>query len=218
RRRVQKDPAAFLQMCRQLRCAPNIWALHDWSNWLTPAGRGGRRYDTAFYLCCLRGRPHTAQDEREVTGFRWSSPSEAIECFKSQEMWFAPPQFYELCRLCNFSSLDALHRFGSDRALEGCERWMPVMLTASNGHIQLLPGDELYPEDPDYTGEKKMIWSTDKKVDDLMKEGSRLHRIVIKDLNSLAIYVNIQPKYKHINPILMDSSLLGNNEDGNSRL
>jgi len=71
---------------------------------------------------------------------QWSSPPEAIERFKSQEIWLAPPQFYELCRLCNFSSLNDLHKFSSDRALEGCERWLPVTLTAADGFIQLLPG------------------------------------------------------------------------------
>ncbi|XP_009273545.1 PREDICTED: nucleoside diphosphate-linked moiety X motif 19, partial [Aptenodytes forsteri] len=167
---------------------------------------GGGRYDTAFYLCCLEKRPpHTSQDDQEVTAFLWSSPPEAIERFKSQEIWFAPPQFYELCRLCNFSSLHELHKFSSDRALEGCERWMPVMLTASDGYIQLLPGDELYPEDPDYTGEKKIIMSTDKKVEDLIKEGSEFHRIVIKNMNNLAVYVNIQAKYKHRNPLTINS-------------
>ncbi|KAM6058158.1 acyl-coenzyme A diphosphatase NUDT19 [Chlamydotis macqueenii] len=218
RRRVQEDPACFLQLCRHLRCVPNIWALHEWSNWLTPVSRtggGGRRYDTAFYLCCLEKQPpRTSQDDREVTAFLWASPPKAIEHFKSQEIWFAPPQFYELCRLCNFSSLRELHKFSSDRALEGCERWLPVTLTASDGYMQLLPGDELYPEDPDYTGEKKIIMSTDKKVEDLMKEGSMFHRIVIKNLNSFAVYVNIEAKYKHMNPLMINSD----GSDYNSRL
>ncbi|NXB03007.1 NUD19 protein, partial [Cnemophilus loriae] len=146
--------------------------------------------------------------------FQWSSPLEAIERLKSQEIWFPPPQFYEFCRLCNFSSLEELQKFSSARALEGCERWMPVMLSAPDGFIQLLPGDELYPEDPDYTGEKKIIMSTDKKVEDLMKEGRIFHRIVIKNINNLAVYVNIQAKYKHINPLMMKCD----NSDYNSRL
>ncbi|XP_030313378.1 nucleoside diphosphate-linked moiety X motif 19 isoform X2 [Calypte anna] len=73
RRRVQEEPGSFLQLCRHLGCVPNIWALQEWSNWLTPvdrAGRGGRRYDTAFYLCCLEKRPpRTSQDDQEVTAF-----------------------------------------------------------------------------------------------------------------------------------------------------
>ncbi|KFV69071.1 hypothetical protein N307_14949, partial [Dryobates pubescens] len=145
---------------------------------------------------------------------QWSSPAEAIECFKSQEIWIAPPQFYELCRLCNFSSLSQLHKFSSQRALEGCERWMPVILNAADGYIQLLPGDELYPENPDYTGEKKILMSTDKKIEDLMKEGSVFHRIVIKKPNNLAVHVNIQAKHKHLNPLMINSDCL----DGNSRL
>uniref|UniRef100_A0A8C6ZQ93 Acyl-coenzyme A diphosphatase NUDT19 n=1 Tax=Nothoprocta perdicaria TaxID=30464 RepID=A0A8C6ZQ93_NOTPE len=219
RRRVQHDASCFPRLCRHLGCAPDIWALREWSNWLTPAGgagRGGRRYDTAFYVCCVERRPaRAAHDGREVTGAQvWLSPAEAVERFKSQEIWLAPPQFYELCRLGNFSSLQELNKFSSERALEGCERWMPVILTASDGYMQLLPGDELYPEDPDHTGEKKITLSTDKKIEDLMKEGSIFHRIVIKNTHDLAVYVNIQAKYKHKNPVVLNS----NNSDFNSRL
>ncbi|NXG21057.1 NUD19 protein, partial [Grallaria varia] len=145
---------------------------------------------------------------------QWSSPAEAIERFKSQEIWFPPPQFYEFCRLCNFPSLGHLDKFSSARALEGCERWMPVMLAASDGYIQLLPGDELYPEEPDYTGEKKIILSTDKKVEDLMKEGITFHRIVIKNIHNLAVYVNIPAKYKHMNPLMINCD----SSDYNSKL
>ncbi|NXC45770.1 NUD19 protein, partial [Penelope pileata] len=145
---------------------------------------------------------------------QWSSPPEAIELLESQEIWLAPPQFYELCRLCNFSSLRELHKFSSDRALEGCECWMPVILTASDGYIQLLPGDELYPEDPDYTGEKKITMSTEKTVEDLMREGTIFHRIVTKNINSLAVYVNIPATYKHVNPLMINTD----RSDYNSKL
>lgn len=78
----------------------------------------------------------------------------------------------------------------------------------------LLTGDELYPEDPDYTGEMNTVMSTDKTVEDLMKEGSTFHRIVIKNINSLALYVNIQAKYKHMNPLMINTDC----SDYNSRL
>ncbi|XP_048371951.1 acyl-coenzyme A diphosphatase NUDT19 [Sphaerodactylus townsendi] len=218
RRRVQRQPGAFLQLCRHLRCVPNIWALHEWSNWLTPAGRGGRRFDTAFYLCCLgQSPPPASHDQAEVTACKWTKPSEAIELFKSQDIWIPPPQFYELCRLCNFPSLRDLHRFGFERAVEGCERWMPVLLIASDGFMQILPGDELYPEDPDFTGERKLTLSTNKKTEDVLKEAIRLHRVVIQDLNKIAIHVNIPSKYKHINPLPLDSKM-GNSTDCSSKL
>ncbi|XP_015270307.1 PREDICTED: nucleoside diphosphate-linked moiety X motif 19 [Gekko japonicus] len=217
RLRVQRQPACFLQLCRHLRCVPNIWALHEWSNWLTPVGRG-RRYDTAFYLCCLgQGPPPASHDQVEVTACQWTEPPEAIELVKSQDIWIPPPQFYELCRLCNFPSLHDLHRFGFERAAEGCERWMCVLLTASDGYMQLLPGDELYPEDPDFTGERKPALSTNKKIEDVLKEATRLHRIVIRDLNNVTVHVNIPPKYKHINPLPLNSKM-GNTSNCGSRL
>ncbi|XP_060110107.1 acyl-coenzyme A diphosphatase NUDT19 [Heteronotia binoei] len=217
RRRVQRQPACFLQLCRHLRCVPNIWALHEWSNWLTPVGRG-RRYDTAFYLCCLgQGPPTASHDQVEVTACQWTKPPEVLELVKSQDIWIPPPQFYELCRLCNFPSLHDLHRFGFERAAEGCERWMSVLLIASDGHMQLLPGDELYPEDPDFTGERKPALTTNKKIEDILKEASRVHRIVIRNLNDVAVHVNVPPKYKHINPLPLDSKM-GNTTDCNSKL
>nr|XP_060644003.1 acyl-coenzyme A diphosphatase NUDT19 [Anolis sagrei ordinatus] len=226
RRKVQRQPGLFLALCRRLGLVPNIWALREWSNWLTPralAGKGGRRYDTAFFLCCLAHAPpphppHGAHEQDgEVTACQWSSPLEAFELFKSQDIWIAPPQFYELCRLCNFSTLHDLHTFGSERALEGCERWMPVVLVASDGQIHILPGDELYPEDPDLTGERKPTLTSNKKIEELMKGVKKLHRMVLRGPHNISVYANIQQKYKHINPQHMDSKN-GNSADCNSRL
>ncbi len=68
---VNQDPFNFIRMCRELEVLPNIWALHEWSNWLTPTGRNGeRRYDTAFFICCLQETPHTLQDEKEIVHFQ----------------------------------------------------------------------------------------------------------------------------------------------------
>ncbi|XP_058011331.1 acyl-coenzyme A diphosphatase NUDT19 [Ahaetulla prasina] len=212
RRRVQSDPGSFLQLCRRLGCAPHLRALHEWGNWLTPVEPGrptARRYDTAFYLCCCLGQepPAVSHDRQEVAGCRWSTPLEAIELYNSGEIWIAPPQLYELCRLCHFSSLRDLERFSSERALEGCERWMAVLLTASDGYIQLLPGDDLYPKDPDFTGERKAVLTTNKNIEELMKEGRNLHRVVTRSFNNVTIHVNIESKYKHINPVRLDSKM-----------
>uniref|UniRef100_A0A8C5S2X7 Acyl-coenzyme A diphosphatase NUDT19 n=1 Tax=Laticauda laticaudata TaxID=8630 RepID=A0A8C5S2X7_LATLA len=212
RRRVQGDPGSFLQLCRRLGCAPHVRALHEWGNWLTPvwrSGPAGRRYDTAFYLCCCFGQepPAASHDGQEVAACRWSTPLEAVELFNSGEIWIAPPQLYELCRLCHFSSLHDLERFSSERALEGCERWMSVTLMASDGHMQLLPGDDLYPNDPDFTGERKPVLTTNKNIEELMKEARNHHRIVIRSRNNITIHMNIESKYKHINPVRLDSKM-----------
>ncbi|KAM3828638.1 acyl-coenzyme A diphosphatase NUDT19 [Vipera latastei] len=212
RRRVQGDPGSFLELCRHLGCAPHLRALHEWGNWLTPVGRagpGGRRYDTAFYLCCCLGQepPAASHDRQEVADCRWSTPLEAVELFNSGDIWVAPPQLYELCRLCHFSSLHNLERFSSERALEGCERWMSVHLVASDGLMHLLPGDDLYPKDPDFTGERKPVLTTNKNIEELMKEVKNLHRIVIRSLNNVTVHMNIESKYKHINPVTVASKM-----------
>jgi nucleoside diphosphate-linked moiety X motif protein 19 len=70
---VNENPSNFIRMCKELECLPNIWALHEWGNWLTPTGVYGkqRRYDTAFYMCCLQETPpHTLQDEKEIVHFK----------------------------------------------------------------------------------------------------------------------------------------------------
>ncbi|XP_011850672.1 PREDICTED: nucleoside diphosphate-linked moiety X motif 19, mitochondrial, partial [Mandrillus leucophaeus] len=146
-------------------------ALHNWSAWLTPFSRSAtRRFDTAFFLCCLREPPPVYPDLAEVVGYQWSSPSETTESFLSKEIWLAPPQFYEVRRLANFASFSDLHKFCLGRALEGLERWLPIVLLTADGMVHLLPGDELYLEDSDFL---ENLMSTEKKTEEIMKEGKQ---------------------------------------------
>lgn len=70
RSRVRNDPRCFVQLCAHLDCTPDIWALHDWSGWLTPYGRSSRRFDTTFLLCCLRETPRVDIDLAEVVDYK----------------------------------------------------------------------------------------------------------------------------------------------------
>ncbi|XP_074067577.1 LOW QUALITY PROTEIN: acyl-coenzyme A diphosphatase NUDT19 [Macrotis lagotis] len=198
RARVQRDPGQFLQLCRHLGCAPNIWALQEWSNWLTPFVRkGGRRFDTRFYICCLQSKPQTFLDLLEAITCEWLTPTEAIKKFLCEEIWLAPPQFYEMRRLVRFASLLDLHKFCMDRISEGCERWLPITLITLDGTLQLLPGDELYHEDKEFL-EKNL--SINKKTEEIMGKDSKFHRLVFHSHHFYTIHVTIQPKYKHIYP------------------
>ncbi|KAL1271242.1 hypothetical protein QQF64_030258 [Cirrhinus molitorella] len=177
------DSANFLKMCKELQCLPNIWALHEWGNWLTPIGLYGkqRRYDTAFYICCLNDTPHTLEDEKEIVHFKWSTPSEVLHSYKSKEMWIAPPQFYDLGRICQFPALKDLHRFAWKRSLEGCEQWLPVHLKASDCFANILPGDALYPENVDPSGTTGGVMKTEKSLEELQRDSANLHRMVDVD-------------------------------------
>ncbi|XP_029069232.1 nucleoside diphosphate-linked moiety X motif 19 [Monodon monoceros] len=198
RARVRRDPQHFLRLCAHLDCTPDIWALHDWSAWLTPfTQRRGRRFETTFFLCCLCEPPPVFPDLVEVVDCQWSSPSEATESFISKEIWLAPPQFYEIRRLEQFASLSDLHKFCLDRELEGVERWLPITLLTADGTIQLLPGDEMYLEDSNYL---ENLMSTEKKNEEIMKEGTKFHRIVMYNRHDYNIHVTVQSKYKHVYP------------------
>ena len=65
RTRVHADASQFITLCKELRCVPDIWALAEWSNWLTPAGQP-RRFDTMFYLCFLDSTPDVDHDKAEM--------------------------------------------------------------------------------------------------------------------------------------------------------
>ncbi|XP_028812553.1 acyl-coenzyme A diphosphatase NUDT19 [Denticeps clupeoides] len=199
---VIENPCNFIRMCRELECLPNIWALYEWGNWLTPVGRKEkqRRYDTAFFICCLEEKPHTVQDEKEIVTFKWSSPLETILSFQAREIWIAPPQFYEMCRMYRFPLLHDLHSFACLRSLEGCEQWLPVQLSSSEGFISLLPGDSLYPKNVDLFRESDVSVTTEKSLEELQKAKTSIHRMVLHDPYTVSIHINITPKYRHLAP------------------
>ncbi|XP_030155014.1 nucleoside diphosphate-linked moiety X motif 19 [Lynx canadensis] len=198
RDRVRRDPRHFLSLCAHLDCTPDIWALHDWGGWLTPFTRsGGRRFNTAFFLCCLREPPPVYPDLTEVVSCQWSSPSETTESFISKKIWLAPPQFYEIRRLGNFASLSDLHKFCLDGALEEMERWLPITFLTADAMLQLLPGDELYLEDSDFV---ENVMSTEKKTGEIMKEGKTFHRMVLHSRHVYSVHVTVQSKHKHVYP------------------
>lgn len=75
--RVRNDGSTFLDLCQSLQMVPNIWALYEWTNWLTPTNNHKKRYDTIFYVVCLQsGRPDVQVDNAEVT-----KPIVSLYCF-----------------------------------------------------------------------------------------------------------------------------------------
>ncbi|XP_062845659.1 nucleoside diphosphate-linked moiety X motif 19 [Trichomycterus rosablanca] len=202
---VLQNSSNFIQMCKELECLPNIWALHEWGNWLTPDGVNSkqRRYDTAFYMCCLKEIPTTLQDQKEIVHFKWSSPSEILHSYQNREFWIAPPQFYDLGRMCNFPLLSDLHDFAKRRSTEGCEQWLPVILPATDGSITVLPGDSQYTNTIPDAGKTSSTAAPKKRLEQLQEdtEGSNMHRIAFQNLYNASVYVNIIPKYKHLAPL-----------------
>lgn len=197
---VNQNPSNFVKMCRELEVLPNIWALHEWGNWLTPAGRYGvRRFDTAFFMCCLQGVPHTLHDEKEIVQCQWFKPSEILRSYQARELWIAPPQFYELSRMCRFPLLSDLETFASQRASEGCEQLLPVILSKDTHFISVLPGDRLYP--PNAAGVMTIERIADSQLED-PEDNPALHRILTMDPYTTQLQMTITPKYNHLLPVI----------------
>lgn len=53
---VLKDSTKFMQMCLKLDLVPNVFALHEWANWITPEFEKFR-FDTFFFNCFLNTLP-----------------------------------------------------------------------------------------------------------------------------------------------------------------
>ncbi|XP_032833419.1 acyl-coenzyme A diphosphatase NUDT19 [Petromyzon marinus] len=160
---VLSDARLFAAMCSELRVVPDVWALHEWSDWLTPvplappaAGAPPpRRFDAVFFLCCLAEAPAASHDDHETVGAQWVCPPELLSRHEAGALWLAPPQQYEAARLCRVPALLSLADFARRRAALGLHRWMPVRVpdpAGGGGLVGVLPGDELYPAEPDEVG------------------------------------------------------------------
>lgn len=206
---VNQDPCNFIRMCRELRVLPNIWALHEWSNWLTPVGRyGAKRFDTAFFICCLQEIPQALEDEKEIVQVQWSTPLEILHSYQAEELWIAPPQFYELSRFCRFPLLNDLHNFSVQRATEGCEQWLPIISKDEHSRpVSLLPGDKLYRLSSGVA--EKNVNAQDHQQD---PQDSGLHRIVILGSHAVQLQITVAPKYNHLLPV--NRQALSNDLDG----
>ena len=155
RAKVHSCPAQLLQLCRQLGVLPDLWALAEWADWLTPTDlheQGKRRFDTMFYLASLQEVPVTVQDQLEVTASQWTDPASCLQQCTDRQLWLAPPQVYELSKLLNLTRLADLERSARLRQRHGLETWLPVRVECEDGLLSLLPGDHMYPDNPDYVG------------------------------------------------------------------
>ncbi|KAI8438896.1 hypothetical protein MSG28_011228 [Choristoneura fumiferana] len=62
---ISKNPSELLNLCKEYQCYPDIWALHYWSNWLTPT-HFPKRFDAAFFITALEDKPECLDFNAEV--------------------------------------------------------------------------------------------------------------------------------------------------------
>lgn len=186
RKRVDKNPLEFITMCRTLNVIPDVWSLSEWSNWLTPVtlsstgkDRARRRYDTAFFMCVVDHLPEAMHDNNETVHLKWIAPDTLLSENSISKGLLAPPQVYEVHRLLHFQQVEDLHRFNWDRALKHRVRqYFPVVVGCDDGIIVVYPGDELYPEEPDRSGESPIL-TVKCSMEDLPKRYPSMNRMIV---------------------------------------
>ncbi|KAI8759259.1 nucleoside diphosphate-linked moiety X motif 19 mitochondrial [Biomphalaria glabrata] len=190
RNKIISDPSKFISMCKELEITPDIWSLYEWSNWLTPPLKGSR-FDTAFFICCVDEAP-LVYDSNETEEGVWLSPSGTLKACAEEIVALAPPQIYELSRLKHFTNIDELLSVAWTNSFYRSEQWMPVILQSQDCLIFALPGDDLYPSDPDLTGEVTscpMIRT--ETLDELQVLFPHHNRIVLHRDKQMSLYCNL---------------------------
>ena len=141
---------------------------------------GVRRFDTIFYSLFLEDESlgGLSMDGKEISHLVWSDPETVLAEADSEKIELAPPQVYELTRMAKFGEMSALKKAVLSGQSNGVESMMPVIYACRDGVLSALPGDDLYPGEPDYEGKATggVMPVLDKTIDELMKQCSNPHR------------------------------------------
>ncbi|EDW13470.2 nucleoside diphosphate-linked moiety X motif 19 [Drosophila mojavensis] len=194
--RVHSNPSDFLALCRHLEVVPDLWALHEWSAWASPAFvKNG--YETVFYMVFLQSQPSLLIEPTEVKEGLWRSPLELLRLHQNQELFFLPPQIYELGRLYSINDFQKLCHFASQRGQLGCTMFMPVGYVCSDGMVFALPGDDLYVPEPHLVTKPIEFSGT---VAELNARSKYLHRYESTTATDFQIHINIPTLNGHLVP------------------
>ncbi|XP_045770455.1 acyl-coenzyme A diphosphatase NUDT19-like [Maniola jurtina] len=199
--RVSKDPAELFNLCKQYSCYPDIWALHYWSNWLTPS-KARVRFDTAFFVTALKEQPTGIQANSEVVKAEWETPLNILARNSRKEVQLYPPQGYEFHRLSKFNDIEELVQFAKEISCKGNELFYPVHVQAKDGAIHLLPGDYSYPSNVDL--DDVSVLKEEKTILELRDTKQTLHRFEISKEEVVLVTQNYTPK----NHITMDNQVV----------
>jgi nucleoside diphosphate-linked moiety X motif protein 19 len=87
-------------------------------------------------------------DKHEAEDAEWSTADQLLNKHLAGETTLMPPQFYELSRLRDIHTIEDIQTLIELRRKLGIERWFPHIIDTNEGMTSVLPGDELYPENP----------------------------------------------------------------------
>ena len=121
----------------------DLGRMAEWSWWITPEAEP-KRYDTRFFLTCLRPdeRSDAEQDHVETVACRWITAAQAVAEHEAGQLFMAPPTYITLRELRHFSSLEAIWGATKGRDIKPI---MPVHRKDRGAFEILLPGHPDHP-------------------------------------------------------------------------
>ncbi|XP_032581657.1 nucleoside diphosphate-linked moiety X motif 19 [Drosophila sechellia] len=195
-RRVHNKPAEFLTLCRELNVVPDLWALHEWSAWASP-GFIRKGHETAFFMAFVDKQPELLEEPSEVKETLWLTPVELLRLADLGNVWFMPPQVYELSRLVGIKAYQSLLEFATKRSGLGTTMFLPVGYNCQGSMVFVLPGDDFYVPEPHLVHE---IISFPGSEDEFRARSKHLHRYTygpgVRNLE-----LNIPPPNGHLKPL-----------------
>lgn len=159
--KVHNNATEFFNLCQKLECYPDLWALHEWRNWLTPTTVYEKRFDTAFYLACMSHVPHVEYEAEEMEDLKWDTP----EKLSSMGITFPPPQQCEIAKLTKIKNIDEVLEIAMECNSKGSQLYLPVRIYVKDNVLHVLPGDTMYPKEVSLV-EKQSIDKTDITMDE----------------------------------------------------
>ncbi|XP_037927778.1 nucleoside diphosphate-linked moiety X motif 19 [Teleopsis dalmanni] len=195
---VHNDPKEFLRLCQELQVVPDLWSLYEWSAWASPA-TVKKRVETAFFIAILNEKPPTLIEVTEVKECIWQPPTFLLQMQQDGELFFLPPQIYEISRFVTVKDLFDLKEFAKQRSKKGVTLFLPVPYLCSDGMVVTYPGDDKYAEDP--RSATKYI-RTNLSTSEFRANTKRLHRFEHFGTTEGNIVLNFQPQNGHLAPTL----------------
>ncbi|XP_014489510.1 PREDICTED: nucleoside diphosphate-linked moiety X motif 19, mitochondrial [Dinoponera quadriceps] len=141
-KKIHNNASEFLTFCKKFDCYPDLWALHEWNNWLTPTYLE-KRYNTVFYLACVQSTPDTEYDVTEIEDLIWETPE---NIWSTTDIILPPPQQYEITKFATFRDIDHILDYAVQRGKVGVQCYLPVRVNLKDGFVHVLPGDTMYPK------------------------------------------------------------------------
>ncbi|KAM7352050.1 acyl-coenzyme A diphosphatase NUDT19 isoform 1-T3 [Cochliomyia hominivorax] len=201
---VHKDPKEFLNMCKEFQVVPDLWGLHEWCCWASPAiiKKG---HETVFFITFLKQIPEVMCEETEVKECLWLPPPDYLQMVHGSKLLFLTPQIYELSRLVPHKSFEYIKRFSWERRKKGITMFRPISYVCTDGLVFVFQGDDSCTGDPSQaTVSRKLDYS----IAEFRARTKYLNRIEKPGAPDAAIFSNIKPFNDHLTPLNSNADVI----------